>query len=337
MRSSTSSSEAVTPRWAIAWSLGLLVAAAIVGWMEYRWRERDYRPGILDSAQLWSLQRERAEAGGKIPLLLLGASRIQFGIDTKLLKELLPRYQPVMLAQNGHYPLATLLDLGADEHFHGVVLCDVDARGLASYYRDAQQPYVDYFHTQWSPNWRVHRQLLTQWQRAMAIAAPEFGFVAEMKRLLGSPAWPPRSHVTFHTDRSGDIDFSDVDKPALTRSFVEGFNDDVRLHPPQGGETWVAGLKPVADAVAAIRSRGGSVVFVQTPTSGELHTLENTVYPREIYWDRLSSATGAATIASDDVPEWKSFRLLDGSHVDYHDKPEYTRVFVDALTARGVL
>ena len=336
-RSGPAVAERRPVHWLLAGVIALGIASALVAWQEYRWRLRDYHPGILDSAQLWSLQRDRAYASDKTPLLLLGASRIQFGIDTKLLRDLLPRYQPLMLAYNGHYPIATLLDLGADANFHGVVLCDVDARGLASYYRDAQQSYVDYFHKHWSPNWHVHRLLLTHWQRAMTVAAPEFGVVAELKRSVGLPDWPPRSHVNFHSDRSGDIDFSDVDKPALTRSFVEGFNDDMRTHPPQASEIWLANLQPVAAAVAAIRKRGGDVVFVQTPTSGELHGLEDAAYPRAVYWDRLSAATGAQTIASDDVPEWKSFRLLDGSHVDYHDKPAYTRAFVDALLARGVL
>src|SRR6185312_16274918 len=91
-----------TAHWFVAAFIALGVAAALVGWTEQRWRQRDYHPGIIDSAQLWSLQREHADASGKTPLVLLGASRIQFGIDTKLLKDLLPRYQPVMLAQNGH-------------------------------------------------------------------------------------------------------------------------------------------------------------------------------------------------------------------------------------------
>jgi hypothetical protein len=336
MPSFISSSE-TRPRWALAFLIALLVAAAICVAQEYRWRQRGYRPNILDTAQLWSMQRARAYASAKTPLLLLGASRIEYGIDMKLLKQLLPRYQPVMLAQNGHYPLATLIDLGKDENFHGVVLCDVDARGLASYYRDAQQPYVDYFRRQWSPSWRVHRLLLTQWQRAMLIADSSFGIVREAMRLIGSPAWPPRSPVTLHADRSGDIDFGDADKAALTRNFVEGFKQDMLDHPPQGTDIWLAGLEPVATAVSAIQRRGGMVIFVQTPTSGELHDAENAAYPRSDYWDRLNAATGARTLASDDVPPWQAFRLLDGSHVDQRDKPAYTRAMVEALLARDWL
>src|SRR5436309_284771 len=122
-------------RWATAWALAFVVATAIVGAAEYRWRALGYVPNIRDSAELWSIERDRIYATKKIPLVLLGASRIEYGVDMQQLKQLLPRYQPVMLAYNGHYPLAALRDLANDDRFHGVVLCDIDARGLSSYYR----------------------------------------------------------------------------------------------------------------------------------------------------------------------------------------------------------
>lgn len=309
----------------------------IVAATEAYWRAQDYRPNILDSASLWSIQRDRVYTGKKIPLAILGASHIEYGIDVKLLRQQLPGYQPVMLAQNGHYPLATLSDLAADERFHGVVLCDIDARGLAGYYREAQQAYVDYFHRQWSPSWHVNRLLLTRWQQAMVTAMPDFGALAEAKRLLWTPAWPWRSPTAFHADRSGDIDFTQADQAGLTRSFIDGIRNDLREHPPESPGQWLAGLEPVATWVEAIRKRGGAVIFVQTPTSGELRALEDAAYPRADYWDHLSAATGTSAIHSDDVPGWKSFRLPDGSHVDMRDKAAYTQALVDALVERGVV
>ncbi len=342
MLSSTSSSNSAPAprprrRWWIVLVSAILVASLIVAATEIHWRRLGYRQNILDSAALWSIQRGRVYSDNRIPLAILGASHIEYGIDMKLLKQLLPGYRPVMLAQNGHYPLATLDDLAADQRFHGVVLCDIDARGLASYYHDAQQAYVDYFHRQWSPSWYVHRVLLTHWQRDMVIAMPDFGAVVAIKRVLGALAGPWRSPTAFHADRSGDIDFTQADRAGLTRSFVDGIRSDLREHPPQGSTLWLAGLEPVVASVAAIRKRGGTVIFVQTPTSGELHALEDAAYPRAVYWDRLSAVTGAAAIDSDDVPGWKSFRLPDGSHVDMHDKAAYTQALVDALIERGLV
>ena len=51
-------------------------------------------------------------------------------------------------------------------------------------------------------------------------------------------------------------------------------------------------------ANAAIRKHGGEVIFVQTPTAGKLRELEDKAYPREVYWDRLSTIVGADPIPS---------------------------------------
>src|SRR5438128_1125768 len=103
MPSSISSSEpAPRRRWVFAWALALVVAAVCVGGVEWHWRALGYYPNIRDSAQLWSIERDRVYATDKIPLAILGASRIEFAVDMQLLENLLPRYRPVMLAQNAH-------------------------------------------------------------------------------------------------------------------------------------------------------------------------------------------------------------------------------------------
>ena len=116
-------------RWLGTWLLAIVLAVAACGFVEAHWRALGYRPNILDSRQLWAQQRERVDRGRGITLALLGASRTEFGIDPKRLRERLPKYRPVMLAVDAHYPLATLRDLAEDENFRGVVLCDLDAVG----------------------------------------------------------------------------------------------------------------------------------------------------------------------------------------------------------------
>ena len=109
------SSSDRTRHLAIMWTICVIVAVAIVGGVELYWRHNEYVPNVRDSSQLWSMQRDRVYDTRKIPLVLLGASRIEFDIDMKEMQGLLPRYQPIMLAQNAHYPLAVLRDLADDE------------------------------------------------------------------------------------------------------------------------------------------------------------------------------------------------------------------------------
>lgn len=327
----------IPQRWLVVWVMALFFSVGAVGVAEWHWRSLEYHPHIRDSAQLWSIQRDRVDGANRVPLALLGASHIQYAIDMKLLKQLLPEYQPVMLAYNGHYPLATLHDLARDKAFDGVVLCDIDARGLSSYYDDAQQPFVDYYHHQWSPSWHFHRLLLTAWQRNAIVGSERFSIVSRLLRWIGNGPPPWRSPVRFHADRSGGIDFSRVDKAALTRGFVEGLQQDLRKHPAIPADRWLADLQRVREWCDAIRQRGGKVIFFRTPTSGALQADENAAFPRSRYWDKLAEATRSPTFYATDAAYFKSLNLHDGSHVDYHDRPAYTRALVAALTERGLL
>lgn len=339
MHSSTSSSEP-TPRqrWALVWVLALIFVAAVVGAAEYHWRAQGYYPNVRDSAQLWSIQRDRVYATKKIPLVLLGASRIEFAVDMKLLKQLLPRYQPVMLAQNAHYPLAVLRDLAADERFYGVVLCDIESLGLYKIYTDMQQPLVDYYHRQWSPSWHLHRLLLSAWQARSVVADPDLGIVAIVRRWIGGDAPPRPDYFRFHADRGGDIDYTKVDVAAARRHFDEVVASGKGLQPMVAPDQWFADLADVDDGVRRINARGGKVIFYQSPTGGSLHQAELIMHPPELYWDRFAATVpAAAVIDAADVPELSAFSLPDDAHLDFRDKPAYTRALIDTLSARGLL
>ena len=336
MRSSIFSSDAPSGRrWQGAWLIAALLAASICTGLEAHWRALGYRPQLQDSAQLWSMQRARVDTSRRIPLVVLGASHIQYALDMKLLAQRLPDYRPIMLADNGRYPLAALRDLAADEDFRGIVLCDIDARGLSSYYDDMQQPAVEYFHKQWSPNWYAHRKALNLWQRTAVIAWSRFGALATLERWIDAGSAPWRSPTTLRTDRSGDIDFSAADGAALARGFLDGLRADLHRHPPQSPALWRANLERVRRWCDRIHSRGGQVVFLRTPTSGALAAAEEAAYPRSRYWDRLADAVGVPVVYAADIPFFANLTLHDGSHVDYHDKPAYTRALVDLLQSRG--
>lgn len=340
MPSSISSSDAATvtpPRWTLAWLLALGVALALVGGVEAHWRALGYRPNIRDSAQLWSIERDRAYAAERTPLLLLGASRIEFAIDLKLLRDLLPKYQPAMLAQNAHYPLAALRDLANDERFHGVVLCDIEAGGLDAMYTEMQQPLVDYYRKQWAPSWHLHRVLLTHWQHNAVVADPDLGLIASALRLIDGSAAPRPEYFRFHADRGGDIDYRLTDVAAAKKHFGEVLANSEQLHADVAPEQWRADLAKVYEWTRRIQARGGKVIFYQSPTGPTLTRIEAIRHPKAQYWDRFVADSPAPVLDAMDDAELAKFELPDDSHLDYRDKPAYTRALVEALVGRGLL
>jgi len=309
----------------------------VVGAAEWHWRALGYVPNIRDSAELWSIERDRVYATDKIPLVLLGASRIEFGIDMKLLATLLPRYRPVMLAQNAHYPLATLRDLAADERFRGVVLCDVEAGGLYKMYTDMQQPLVDYYHRQWSPAWYVHRRILTLWQAHADVADPDLGAVATLRRWIAGVSPPAAEYFRFRADRSGDIDYAKTDPEAAKRHFAELVARRNGLRADVAPDAWLADLAQVYEWTKRIEARGGTVIFYQSPTSGAVAAADAEMHPRAAYWDRFAATAPAPVLDAMDDPALRAFRLPDDSHLDFRDKPAYTRALVDLLVSRGLV
>lgn len=323
-------------RWLAAWAIALGVLIPTLGAVEYHWRGRNYRPTILDSTMLWSIQRDRVYTQSRTPLLLLGASRIEFGVDMDELQKLLPRYKPVMLAVNAHYPLATLRDLAEDENFHGVIVCDVDSVGLLREYFDMQRAYVRYYHSQWTPSWYVHRQFLNIWQAYALIADPAFSVVANVRRWIDGVSEPFHNYVDFHADRSGDLDFSRTDAEAIKRHFVDSLESNIAGMPKRTAEEWLVDLTPVSAWAKRIETRGGRVIFFQSPTHGLEHSVLERLMPRARYWDRFTKTVSLALDASDE-PSLAAFPLPDDSHLDYHDKPAYTRALVEVLVAHGWL
>ncbi len=338
MPSSISSSEQSFMRgWSATWLVCALLAVAIVGAVEWHWRVSGYIPNIRDSAQLWSMQRDRVYDKSKVPLVLLGASRIEFGVDMLTLREMLPAYEPVMLAQNAHYPLAALRDLANDAEFHGVVLCDIEPRGLYKMYTDLQQPLVDYYHRQWSPSWKMHRALLDVWQAHADVANPDLGVVAMATRLMSGKHAPAPDYFRFYTDRSGDIDYTKTDVEAAKRHFAELItNRHGNLNADVAPEQWRADLADVVDWTKRIDARGGRVIFYQSPTSGQVREVEHTMHPPELYWNRLAQLVPATLDGLADA-KLSAFVEPDGSHLDFRDKAAYTKTLVDELVQRGWL
>lgn len=321
--------------WLKLWVAALIVIAVMLGSIEGYWRSQGYVPGVIDSKALWSLQRDRVDSVAH-PLVLLGASHTQYGIDLELLRRALPGYTPIMLAINGHFPLAILHQLALDDEFHGMVWVDIEADGMRRALWGHSQAWIDYYHHAWSPSLKFHRRILTWWQQLALIANPKFSALASLKHLINGtqPDTPP---LTYHPDRSGNIDYSKTDAEALRKHFVQLAEHAVRTLDPPNPQQWLADLETVNDWVRSIQARGGEVIFYRTPTQGKLRQLASQLYPRDRYWDRFAAATPAHTLMLRDVPAINRIPLPDGSHVDMHDKDDYTRAILAAFRKRGWL
>ena len=305
--------------------------------VERYWRRLGFTPGVIDSMQLWALQRDHARQAAPRPLVFLGASRTLFGIDMLTVRAMLPGWQPLMLALNGRYPLAALRDLAEDDAFRGTVVFDIDSRGLARSNHAAQMPYVRHYHDQWSPSWRWHRQFLNHWQGRLALGNPDLAIVRVLQRRA---AGQPRPELPTHTtapDRDSRLDFQRVDAAVLAAGFERGLRAALEADPPPPPEQWQAELAELPGLIARIRQRGGDVIFYTPPVSGAQDTLAEAAFPRASYWNPFVARLGVHALIGNDVPALRAIPLPDTSHMDASDKPTYTRALLQTLLDRGAL
>ena len=76
-----------------------------------------------------------------------------------------------------------------------------------------------------------------------------------------------------------------------------------------------ARFRDTTAAVEKLRARGGKIVFVRLPVSGELKALEDRITPRSQIWDRVIKDTGAPGIYFEDFPELSGFNCPEWSHL----------------------
>jgi hypothetical protein len=334
MPSSTSSSD--SRRWAIAWLAGLALALLALGGWEAYWRTRGLPLGLIDSTQAWALQRDRVYDDDLRPVVFLGASRSVYGLDPKVWKAQRPDDKPLMLAVNGHYPVATLLELADDEAFTGLVVVDIDSYGLLPAHHDMQRAWNDYYRQRWNWNWRMHRLLLNAWQRHSLLANPATGLWPTLKRAwTGAQIVVPYSDVA--SNRAGEMRFDRTDVAALAAHFDRGVDAKIARFPAPTPQAFIAGVAPIERAVAALRARGGDVVFVNLPVQGRLVEMETRYMPRAQYWDAFAALPGIRAIHYEDVPVWNALVLPDRSHVKREDRAALTTGLVTALQQRGWL
>ena len=87
----------------------------------------------------------------------------------------------------------------------------------------------------------------------------------------------------------------------------------------------------VATTVEKLRARGGKIIFVRFPHSGDLKTLEDRETPRAGIWDRVIKDTGAPSIYYEDYPELSGFNCPEWSHLSAGDSVEFSKRLVPHL------
>jgi hypothetical protein len=89
--------------------------------------------------------------------------------------------------------------------------------------------------------------------------------------------------------------------------------------------------------VRNLRARGGNVVFVRAPSSGDRWDLEEQYHPKASNWDQFATASIAPCLHFRDYAAMRDCQCPDESHLDARDSPRFTRSLIDELVRRGAV
>ena len=353
MPSSISSFERVIPPlpWrGLAFAAALITLGAAVAW-EIRCRARGYAAGLNNTSDLWADARERVKPDS---IVIIGDSRALFDTDLDAIEQGLGQ-RPIQLALVGSCAYPVLENLANDESFHGTVISSLIplmwlAPPPAPPYQNSLKALKRY-HSRTIAQRASHHLSMFLEERLAFLNQDDLTLeqllhrvpVPERPGFHGPPALPPYFQ-TMTRDRRTRMAEAAVAPGPLQDRVKHGWLPLFTPPPPPSyvpAEAFAKGMSAAieqrfadtAAAVKKIRARGGKVVFVRFPMSGDLRLHENKLTPRQGPWDRIIRESGAAGIYYTDYPELTGFECPEWSHLSGPDSVEFTKRLVPHLKA----
>jgi hypothetical protein len=326
----------------------LVVIAAATAW-EFYCRSIGYGPTLNDNEDLWTEARRRVKPES---IVIVGDSRAWFDLDLDELQKGLGK-RPVQLAAGGSCAYPVLADLANDERFHGTIICSVVPRMFfappGSPPMERSEKAVRRYHTQTLAQ-RASQYLAMPLEEHIAFLKQEELTLDDLLKRLPIPNRPdaivPRRLPPYFQSEDRERRARMIEQcaqPGELQSRIQQIWLSLFTPPPPPTyipqEVFMEKMKKAKEdrfrdttsAVAKLRARGGKIVFVRLPLTGELKALEDRITPRSDIWESLLKRTGVPGIYFEDYPELSGFDCPEWSHLSAADSVEFTKCLVPHL------
>ncbi len=321
--------------------VALLVVAAAAAW-EFYVRSIGYAPCLNDTDDLWVQARRTVKPES---VVIIGDSRPLFDLDLDELEKTFGK-RPVQLAIAGTCAYPILSNLVNDEQFHGTIICSIvpgmflapggplveNSEKALKRYRNqtiAQRAshHLGMFLEEHIAFLKQEDLTLEQLLSRLPIANRPYAQVP--------PMFPPYFQTSDRDRRTRMIE--KCARPGELQSRIQQIWLPLFTPPPPPSyvpkeiffenmhKAIEARFTDTVKAVEKLRSRGGKIVFVRFPHTGELKALEDRLNPRERDWERLIRETKVPGIYFQDYPELASFDCPEWSHLSAGDSVEFTK------------
>jgi hypothetical protein len=297
---------------------------------------------LKDGKSAWAVERRKLESGENDGVVIVGGSRILFDTNLDIWKEMTGR-RPVQLAMPGWNGQPVLRDIADHTDFAGVILFDVAPTQLFRAGPGGNPVFagvLEYWREE-GPAQRAGYRIGKVLERHLAFLDNGYTLTA----LIDQVELPNRGKITGPYLTPWKLSENTEGRQARLWRVIES-DERLRQHAirvwlatqrPPPGEALIAQVcADISASVAKIRARGGDVVFIRPPSSGEYLAREDVAAPRGTTWERLLKESGSFGIHFQDYPEMQGLHLPEQSHLTREDADRYTRAYVAVLRERYV-
>jgi hypothetical protein len=322
--------------------LALCISILALGSWEIHLRNKGWGVSYDNNMALWANKRGMVYEPRDQSTVFIGSSRIKYDLDIPTWQKITGDHA-VQLALEGTNPRPVLENLANDPHFSGKLIVDVTEEiffsEIGPYDEDTKKKF-EYFKNL-SPTQRCSFQIDHLLESQFSLLDQHYFSISAMLSRIRIPVRPGT-----HPEPYFPIDFNrnSFDRQSsMTARFVADTNlqnqqkaiwslfASMDTSAPVSGAKLEAMLNSVKTDVDKIKSRGGEVLFVRTPSSGPLRLGEMKGYPRRDYWDRLLAVTGCPGVYFTDYPAIAGFTCPEWSHLKREDAVIYTKNLIKIL------
>ena len=319
--------------------MGFVAVALAIGTagLEANARRIGLHAGDLDNSEVaWVKERVRSD---NAEVAIVGDSRILFDTDLDRFEALTGK-RPVQLAIHGTSALTLLEDAASNAHFRGLLIVGMaDTMFFQPF--DGYGAYVKRRGDFTSPSGRLGIEIDHMLQRRLAFLDSNYRLSVAAHRLdpdYRAGVEGPR-HDIWKVAEVGENRatwmWSRVEQDPVYRARTRWAWKGFKEKEPYAAPLIAKGQARAKQAVAAIRARGGEVVFVRPPSAPELRVNEEAALPKAKGWDALLLGTKAVGVHNDDLPAAaQKLTLPEWSHLNRACATVFTDAYVRALAAQ---
>lgn len=322
--------------------LALVLVLISLGCWEFYLRSIGISFSFDDNEPLWANKRSQIYDDAERSTFFIGSSRIKFDTDMQTWEKVTGE-KAIQLALVGTSPQLVLKDLANDKKFKGKLI--VDGTEFILFSRDPgdqenAQKSIDYY-KKWTPAQKASFHIDNVLQRNLVFLESK---QMSLNGILDRLPVPERKGVpvfhgfpigfeptTFDRQNVMSDDFiKDTTRQRQVKNAWIQFGA-VSSTPGIKGDSLQNILNDLKISIDKIKARGGQVIFLRPPSSGEARAGEKIAYPRDIYWDKLLQYTNTPGIYFEDYPAIAEFDCPEWSHLSKQQAEIFTKNIIEIL------